>query len=140
MSRVEKGTPFQFAEGSRLQEPPLGVMWAAQMISIEDAIERLGLEQEEVIEFLDDFLGYGREDLAGIREALARRDHEAVAKRAHSIKGASSNLSLDSVSATAAAIEAKARNEDLEGAAELAERLAGQIDEVAAYLADTFGT
>lgn len=109
------------------------------MISVEDAMERLGLEQEEVMEFLNDFLGYGREDLAEIREALARSDHETIAKKAHSIKGASSNLCLDSVSTTAAAIEAKARSENLEGASELTDELADQIEEIAAYLSDASG-
>ena len=114
--------------------------WSAKMTYIEDSMERLGLELEEVVEFLNDFLGYSREDLAGIREALAKRDHEALAKRAHSIKGASSNLGLDSVSSTAAALEAKARSEDLEGSAQLADTLASQIDQVAAHLAETYGT
>ncbi len=109
------------------------------MISIEDAMDRLGLEREEVIEFLQDFLGYGRDDLTGIREALRKQDYEAATKRAHSIKGAAANLSLDAVSTTAAAIEIKARNQDLEGISELTDRLADQIEEVAAYLSDAFG-
>lgn len=110
------------------------------MFPIKEVMTRLGLEEDEVLEFLDDFLTYSLEDLAEMRKGLATRDHEGIARRAHSIKGASSNLSLESVSSLAAAIEKMARSGDLHSAEELVETLESHFDEIAAYLADKHGS
>lgn len=83
------------------------------MLRIEEIAEERGLEPQDVLEFLHDFVEFTEEsDLAALKEALERCDHNSVRERAHSIKGAAVNLKLDQIAAIAREIEQRAKDLD----------------------------
>ncbi|MDR3603999.1 MAG: Hpt domain-containing protein [Desulfomonilaceae bacterium] len=79
------------------------------MITIEELTEELGIDREDVVEFISVFLDYTEnEDLPALLEGINKRDAEVVRKRAHSIKGAALNLMLSEISSLAAQLEKNA--------------------------------
>ncbi len=79
------------------------------MITIEELAEELGIDREDVAEFVLVFLDYTEnEDLPALLEGINLKDPEVVRKRAHSIKGASLNLMLPEISSLSGQLEKKA--------------------------------
>ena len=79
------------------------------MITIEELAEELGIDREDVFEFVSVFLDYTEnEDLPALLEGIKNRDAEVVRKRAHSIKGAALNLMLSEISSLAGQLEKNA--------------------------------
>ena len=79
------------------------------MITIEELAEELGIDREDVFEFVSVFLDYTEnEDLPALVEGINNRDAEVVRKRAHSIKGAALNLMLSEISSLAGQLEKNA--------------------------------
>ncbi len=78
-----------------------------------ELLDRVGDDEEliqELIElFIDDYPG----KISGIEDGLAAQDAEKVRDSAHGLKGASANLSFNSVSGIAKTIEFAARDENL---------------------------
>ncbi len=86
------------------------------MTSIEEMAEELGIDREDVLEFLGVFVDYTEnEDLPGLKTGLDSQDVQTVRKRAHSIKGAALNLQLTEIASLAERIEKKATAESLDG-------------------------
>ncbi len=84
------------------------------MLRIEEVAEERGLDAQDVIEFLHDFVEFTENsDLPALKEALTRSDHAAVRERAHSIKGAAVNLKLDQIAALALEMEQRVKAKDL---------------------------
>ena len=76
------------------------------MITIEELAEELGIDREDVVEFISVFLDYTEnEDLPALINGIKIGDHEEVRRRAHSIKGAALNLMLSEVASLAAQLE-----------------------------------
>ena len=87
------------------------------MPTIDEMSEELGIDREDVIEFLGVFLEYTEnEDLPGLKTAIDNGDVLAVKKRAHSIKGAALNLQLNEIASMAERIEKNAGSDSLDGA------------------------
>lgn len=87
------------------------------MATIDEMSEELGIDREDVIEFLGVFLEYTEnEDLPGLKSAIENGDVTTVKKRAHSIKGAALNLQLAEIASLAERIEKNAGANSLEGA------------------------
>jgi len=85
------------------------------MIDIDKIAAAQGLEQEDVIEFLQDFLDYTEsEDLPGLRASVEEQNLAEVRRRAHSIRGAALNLKLEMISAPAEKIEKQVENLSLD--------------------------
>ena len=101
------------------------------MNNIKELSENLGLEEDEYIEMLDIFLASGGADLASIEKALKEASAEQVHRAAHSLKGSSGSLCLDSIFEIARAIDDKARQGILAGLDELVPRLRRAYDELA---------
>ncbi|MEW6349972.1 MAG: Hpt domain-containing protein [Thermodesulfobacteriota bacterium] len=94
------------------------------MLRINEVAEERGLDREDVIEFLNDFVDFTENsDLPGLKEALARSDPEAVKEKAHSIKGAAANLKLDQIASTARELEFRSKAGNLEHVQELVDDL-----------------
>lgn len=87
------------------------------MPTIDQMSEDLGLDREDVVEFLGVFLEYTEnEDLPGLKSAIDSSDVLTVKKRAHSIKGAALNLQLNEIASLAERLEKNAGTENLDGA------------------------
>ncbi len=86
------------------------------MATIDEMSEELGIDREDVIEFLGVFVDYTEnEDLPGLKSAMDSADISGVRKRAHSIKGAALNLQLNEIASLAERIEKTASAGSLEG-------------------------
>lgn len=84
------------------------------MITVEQLAEELGINHEDVVEFVMVFLDYTEnEDLPALLEGINSGDCEIVRKRAHSIKGAALNLLLPEISSLAERIEKMAASGNL---------------------------
>lgn len=105
------------------------------IIPIKAIAEELGIEEEEVMEFLQDFLDYTEtEDLVGLTAALSSGDWDLMGKRAHSIKGAALNLKLVEVAGLSERIEKKGVAGDLEGVQELVDQLKNRLNGVREFV------
>ena len=105
------------------------------MISIDQMAAEQGLDREDVIELLEDFLEYTQtEDLVGLQEAFARSEFDAVRERAHSIKGAALNLKLTDIADCAKKIEAACDTGKLEGVDALVQTLAVHVKNLPAEI------
>ena len=88
--------------------------------------ESIGRDEEAYAELLDVFLEDAPPRVAAIRLAIDRGDHAALAYEAHTYKGAAAVLEADEVRRCAHDLEVLARRESLDGAADLAARLAAE--------------
>jgi HPt (histidine-containing phosphotransfer) domain-containing protein len=105
------------------------------MISIDKMAEEQGLDREDVIELLEDFLDYTQaQDLVSLQEAFARGDSGAVRERAHSIKGAALNLKLSAIADCAKKIETTCDTGNLEGVHDLIQALVEHVKALPAEL------
>jgi HPt (histidine-containing phosphotransfer) domain-containing protein len=106
------------------------------LLNVRTLTEATGLEAHEGIELLEIFRDTTRADLGRMREGLSSRDLQEVYRRAHSIKGAALNLSLDAIASAAAAVEDCARAGDNHRLTFLFETLLGRFDSVLRFLED----
>ncbi|NDQ58352.1 MAG: response regulator [Acidipila sp.] len=81
-------------------------------------VARVGGDAKFLRKLANAFLSDAPKRMSQIRRALARRDWEALAGAAHSLKGAVGNFGAAQVVGMAKALEARARAEDLAGARE----------------------
>lgn len=98
-------------------------------------LEEFGDCPEILGELRDLFLGHAPPLLRQMREAWERRDCEALARAAHSLKGASSTYGALRMSEVCRALEAEAREGRLEIMAEGLQLLDAELEQVTA----TFG-
>jgi HPt (histidine-containing phosphotransfer) domain-containing protein len=105
------------------------------MIPLDEIAAELGLEEEDVLEFLNDFLEHTEhEDLAALRPALRNGDFAEVRKRAHSIKGAALNLKLAEIGRCAQQIELSSKEPDPQGLESLVEAIDQEMRLLRAWL------
>jgi HPt (histidine-containing phosphotransfer) domain-containing protein len=95
------------------------------MITVEKLVEELGMEPDEVAEFISVFLEYTEnEDLPALLHGINSGDAQTVRQRAHSIKGAALNLMLTEISSLAERMEKNAASGNLD-------QSQGQYNEIA---------
>lgn len=82
---------------------------------IESITEELGLDQEQYLEILTDFIEEKKKDMEDLESALAQKDIEMISRLAHKIKGSALNLRLDPLARPAARIEMAAKKGDVSG-------------------------
>jgi HPt (histidine-containing phosphotransfer) domain-containing protein len=103
---------------------------------LEDAARSLGLDQDEVLDFMKDFVEHTRGDIENLRLGLQGGDAAAVAEKGHSIKGAALNLYLSDIASAAAEIEKRGKQGNLGGVEALVTSLEQNVDELASRLTD----
>jgi HPt (histidine-containing phosphotransfer) domain-containing protein len=79
--------------------------------------EDLGLDLEQADALLRTLLRATREDLEGLRGAVAAQQAGSVASLAHHVKGAAANLEIEELRAAAERLETLGREGQLDGAA-----------------------
>jgi signal transduction histidine kinase/DNA-binding response OmpR family regulator len=95
---------------------------------------RIGDDPETLREIVGLFLGEWPRALAGVRDAVARRDAVALTKVAHDLKGMVGTMAAGEAFATARQLEAAARAGDLAGAAGLVGELEARGERLLAEL------
>ncbi|HTV72665.1 MAG TPA: Hpt domain-containing protein [Candidatus Acidoferrales bacterium] len=80
-------------------------------------------DRDGIAELLDESLEFIARTQAEMRAALGSADASAVAKSAHSLKGASANIGANAIRAVSAQIESDAKLGELAGVAPLLDQL-----------------
>ncbi len=78
-------------------------------------------------EIVDEYLAMSEDGHARLLQALDERDQPGVEHAAHALKGASANVGAASLAEVCAAIEARARQAQLQGAAVLTGRFESEL-------------
>ncbi len=79
------------------------------VIDTADLMDRFGEDRELITEVTELFFADFERRLGDLRECLANEDHEEMARIAHSLKGASSNLSALGMTAATKRVESLVR-------------------------------
>ena len=90
----------------------------------------LEFEQEVLQMFVEDT----EENLEAARQALGKRDCEALGHHAHQIKGSSANVGATSITAIATRLETQSRQNSLANAPELIDTLADLLVQVRVFM------
>ena len=105
---------------------------AEDIIDLPDVLERVQDDKELLLELLDIF----QEDFITKREtlaqAIAQKDFTKIKEVAHSMKGASGNISAKRMHATCLQLEQKAKENDVSGLEDLLKSIDSQFEEVKA--------
>jgi HPt (histidine-containing phosphotransfer) domain-containing protein len=105
-----------------------------QVMQMDTVIDRAALlatvegDMELVKELVELFLADYPNRLAGLREAMTARDATALARGAHTLKGAVGNLAAHAASAAALCLEQLARTDDLSQVAAAYTTLESEIE------------
>lgn len=81
--------------------------------SIKNFIASTGLEKEDAIKILNDYIKYLPEILAKIKESIASRDFQEIGKLGHQLKGAAGNLRISSIYKLAVNLKEAALNKNI---------------------------
>ncbi len=87
-----------------------------------------------LIELIEDYMDNSEENLKAIRYAIQAKDTVTVVRTAHTLKGASSNIGAVNMTELSKQLEHLGREEILEGALELIDRLDVEFVEVKSEL------
>ncbi len=104
------------------------------IIDLKEVLERVQQDKELLLELLGIFLEDCPIKIAAIKEALPKKDFKQLHELAHSMKGASGNLSAKSISAHFLQIEQTAKNNDVSGIAECVVHIEKELQELRTYL------
>jgi HPt (histidine-containing phosphotransfer) domain-containing protein len=83
-------------------------------ISWEDSVARVGGEEEFLIELLNDLKEMIKENLKKTKSYIREKNYHEIRELAHSMKGASGNLGLNTLYDTTLNLENNAKEENLE--------------------------
>ncbi|HTX15578.1 MAG TPA: response regulator [Candidatus Baltobacteraceae bacterium] len=108
---------------------------APRVFDINEALDRVEGDRELLEEIVRIFMGECSSNMDAIRQALAASDARLLERLAHTVKGASANLSASAVSQVAFTIEKLARAGDLKPASEWIDKLQQEIDRLLPELA-----
>jgi len=94
----------------------------------EELLERIGEDEELMIELIELFKEDYPEKIVAIQRGLETGDSESVRKSAHGLKGSAGNLSFNALSERAKNIELAARDGNMDSAAEEFPLLMEELD------------
>ena len=104
-------------------------------MNLKERAENLEMEEGEFVEMTDLFVRTCLSDLMKLQSAIEKRETLHVAKYAHSIKGAAVNLGFMVIFDAAKKMEMDARDNRLDDAAEMVEKIKEEVDLIAETLA-----
>lgn len=105
------------------------------VVDLHEALERVQGDRELLLELIGIFLEDCPKKVDAIKEAIAKGDFLLLREAAHSMKGASGNISAKKLYQTFLAIEEMGKKNDLQSAQEVLEDLEGQLKDLKDYLA-----
>ncbi len=104
-------------------------------MNFKERAENLEMEEDEFVEITDLFVKTCLSDLMKLQSAIKKREALHVAKHAHSIKGAAVNLGFVEIFDAAKKMEMEARNDRLNDATEMVQKIKDEVDRIAEALA-----
>lgn len=105
-------------------------------VDLKDALERVQNDRELLLELFDIFLDDCPGKIKALKEAVAKKDLTALKAVAHSLKGASGNISAKKLYQAFLQIEQMAKNNDLSAMQEPLKGLDSQFEEFKACCAE----
>jgi len=109
----------------------------SEIIDLKDFMERVQDDKELLVELLDIF----QEDFVGKRQALGdavkNNDVTKIKEVAHSLKGASGNISAKEMHANFLKIEQSAKNNDISGITPILQVIDGQFEQIKQFALKT---
>jgi CheY-like chemotaxis protein/HPt (histidine-containing phosphotransfer) domain-containing protein len=114
--------------------PPPSLAAQGNPIDLDSLLQRCRGKTQLVESLLGKFDEAVRTQLKELKASLACCDRETVARLAHTIKGSSANMSADSVSTAAAALEHACKSDEWDAAGDLLRDLEGRIQECLNYV------
>ena len=103
-------------------------------MNCKELADNLGLEEEEYLELLELFVETTASNLDRLQSGITEGDSGEVSEAAHTIKGSSANLGLMDIAESAKGIEERARQNNLEGAADAVETIRGACEQLVTEL------
>lgn len=97
------------------------------VFSIEKTLEQTGGDRKVLKEVIDIYRQEYPMQLEEIRQAVSKKDANALMRVAHTIKGAVSNFGAKSAFEAALALESIGKNGDLSNAADIASKLTAEL-------------
>ena len=97
------------------------------ILDLNEFLERVQNDQDLLLELLDIFVADFQEKRVLLAEAIEKKDYEQIRGIAHSLKGASGNISAKVVRQTFIKLEDMGKRGDMTGAAELLSALDQQF-------------
>ena len=101
-----------------------------KLIDFEVALERLGDDEEFLMEMLDELILQLGETIQNLEEAIHKSDFQNVRSLAHGMKGATSNLGADRIADYLLEMEKKGADQALDGSEELLEKIKTTFEEM----------
>lgn len=105
---------------------------ADDIIDLPDVLERVQDDKELLLELLDIYQEDFVSKRAALAEGIAAKDFTKIKEVAHSMKGASGNISAKRLYATCLELETKAKDHNAEGLDALLATVDSQFEEVKA--------
>jgi len=105
---------------------------AEDVIDLADVLERVQDDKELLLELLDIYQEDFIQKRAALADAIAKKDFVKIKEVAHSMKGASGNISAKRLYATTLELEHKAKDSNGDGLDELLKLVDSQFEEVKA--------
>ncbi len=107
-----------------------------EVIHSEDVMDRLGGDEELLIELWQIYISDTPKQLEILKQAIEINDIVLIERQAHSLKSASANIGAEQAREKAFEIEVSARNTDLSNIYMLYEELRHEIEKAIMALAD----
>ncbi len=99
-------------------------------LDMNDALQRLGDDKELYLELLQVFRDESDSMYRAVDDAVSSGEAEQIARAAHTLKGACSNISAVEARRLAAEMESAAKNDNQQRAAELIDALREALESV----------
>ena len=102
-----------------------------QVLDLNEFLERVQDDKDLLVELLDIFSGDYQQKRKLMGEAVIKKDFEAIRSLAHSLKGASGNISAKALRESFIKFEQMGRNNDLTSSSEILAAMDKQFAELA---------
>ena len=107
---------------------------STEAIDLNDVLERVQGDRELLVELFDIYVPDSEGKIKGLNEAVKNKEYEKIKSLAHSLKGASGNISAKKLQASFLKIEELGKTQDLSNAWEILSEIENQFFEVKAYI------
>ena len=104
------------------------------LIDLNEALTRVGGDEEFFIELLNDLAELGQDCLKKLKEAVNSSDGELLRKTAHSLKGASGNLGAKELQKLAFDLEQNGRDNNFDNSASLINKIESEISRLVTFM------
>ncbi|MFO7556214.1 MAG: response regulator [Desulfobacterales bacterium] len=139
LEKIEKWGRIERSDSGPETEVPedralIGASQKTKPLDFEKALERTMGDKDFLKILLDGFIQELPGQIKSIKAAIAGTDAAEVAKQAHKIKGAASNLSADGLSAAARSLEEAGLREPMDEANQMLEVLTAEVRRLTEYI------